>query len=198
MPRPLALIVLLFLPERRVEAIQSLAACSIKLEGRLPADCTLPAYDYGPLLDNREPSVVLLHHQPGSLSPGRHGSNAPTNLTELIEHRSYRREIVKTAVPGCRPVRFPRGLFVQSAGELGRLGNTVCYNGLGDIEGCPNLPLPTTAWQGSGTTPVSAYAEHSGEPHCMRPTRRRRSRDLQSDECVASVERTCHLGAATT
>ena len=102
MPRPLALIVLLFLPERHVEAIQSLAACSIKLEGRLPADCTLPAYDYTALCSTTgSPPSSCCTTSPVPFPPaGTVSKAAPTSLSELIERtEAIVAEIVKTAVP---------------------------------------------------------------------------------------------------
>ena len=109
MPRPLALIVLLFLPERHVEAIQSLAACSIKLEGRLPADCTVPAYDYTALCSTTSTTTVPGSPQWSSCcttSPvpfppaGTVSKAAPTSLSELIERtEAIVAEIVNTAVP---------------------------------------------------------------------------------------------------
>ena len=121
MPRPLALIVLLFLPERHVEAIQSLAACSIKLEGRLPADCTVPAYDYTALCSTTgSPPSSCCTTSPVPFPPaGAVSKAAPTSLSELIERtEAVVAEIVKTAVPEVSDL----WLFVQSAGELGRLG----------------------------------------------------------------------------
>ena len=129
---------------------------------------------HGPLLDNREPSVVLLHHQPGSLSPGRHSFEGRTHqpLRTHRTHRSYRRRDCEyCGARGVRPVRFPRGLFVQSAGELGRLGEHRVlqwprrYRWLPKPSLCPTTesPVPrlcsTARVWGLGTR-VSAYAEH--------------------------------------
>ena len=144
MPRPLALIVLLFLPERHVEAIQSLAACSIKLEGRLPADCTVPAYDYTALCSTTgSPPSSCCTTSPVLFPPAGTVSNAaPTNLSELIERtEAIVAEIVKTAVPEVSDLcDFREGCSCSRLASSDDLGNTVCYNGLGDIEGCPNPP----------------------------------------------------------
>ena len=121
---------------------------------------------HGPLLDNREPSVVLLHHQPGSLSPGRHSFERRTHqpLRAHRTHRSYRRrDCENCGARGVRPVRFPRGLFVQSAGELGRLGEHRVLQWPRRYRGLPKPSLcPTTACAGVWglDTRVSAYAEH--------------------------------------
>ena len=152
MPRPLALIVLLFLPERHVEAIQSLAACSIKLEGRLPADCTVPAYDYTALCSTTSTTTVPGSPQWSSCcttSPvpfppaGTVSKAAPTSLSELIERtEAVVAEIVKTAVPEVSDL----WLFVQSAGELGRLGEHRVLQWPRRYRGLPKPSLcPTTA-----------------------------------------------------
>ena len=162
MPRPLALIVLLFLPERHVEAIQSLAACSIKLEGRLPADCTVPAYDYTALCSTTSTTTVPGSPQWSSCcttSPvpfppaGTVSKAAPTSLSELIERtEAIVAEIVKTAVPEVSDLcDFREGCSCSRLASSDDLGNTVCYSGLGDIEGCPNPPsAPPPLALGSG------------------------------------------------
>lgn len=155
MPRPLALIVLLFLPERHVEAIQSLAACSIKLEGRLPADCTVPAYDYTALCSTTgSPPSSCCTTSPVPFPPaGTVSKAAPTSLSELIERtEAVVAEIVKTAVPEVSDLcDFREGCSCSRLASSDDLGNTVCYSGLGDIEGCPNPPpAPPPLEQGSG------------------------------------------------
>lgn len=144
MPRPLALIVLLFLPERHVEAIQSLAACSIKLEGRLPADCTVPAYDYTALCSTTgsPPSSCCTTSLVPFPPAGTVSNAAPTSLSELIERtEAIVAEIVKTAVPEVSDLcDFREGCSCSRLASSDDLGNIVCYNGLGDIEGCPNPP----------------------------------------------------------
>ena len=49
MPRLLLPLFLIVLPEQHVEAVQSLAECGNKLEGRLPKECGVAAYSYSPL-----------------------------------------------------------------------------------------------------------------------------------------------------
>ena len=149
MPRPLALIVLLFLPERHVEAIQSLAACSIKLEGRLPADCTVPAYDYTALCSTTGsppssccPPVPFLVPFPPA---GTVSNAAPTSLSELIERtEAIVAEIVKTAVPEVSDLcDFREGCFRVVGWRARTTWGTSCVTMASAISrAAQTLPLP--------------------------------------------------------
>jgi len=165
MPRLLLPLFLIVLPEQHVEAMQSLAECGNKLEGRLPKECGVAAYSYSPLCST-DGTTSACCSSPATTS---NGSNAaPTTLNELIERtEAIVSSIVAAAMPEVSNLcEYREGCSCSLKAVSNNLGDMVCVDGLGDADNCARdgrmLNLEESAVRIAPETPTPYSETYNG------------------------------------
>ena len=165
MPRLLLPLFLIVLPEQHVEAVQSLAECGNKLEGRLPKECGVAAYSYSPLCSTDGTTSACC----SSNATTSNGSNAaPATLNELIERtEAIVSSIVAAAMPEVSNLcEYREGCSCSLKAVSNNLGDMVCVDGLGDAEGCARdgrmLNLEESAVRIAPETPTPYSENYNG------------------------------------
>ena len=165
MPRLLLPLFLIVLPEQHVEAVQSLAECGNKLEGRLPKECGVAAYSYSPLCST-DGTTSACCSSPATTS---NGSNAaPTTLNELIERtEAIVSSIVAAAMPEVSNLcEYREGCSCSLKAVSNNLGDMVCVDGLGDADNCARdgrmLNLEESAVRIAPETPTPYSENYNG------------------------------------
>ena len=164
-PRLLLPLFLIVLPEQHVEAMQSLAECGNKLEGRLPKECGAAAYSYSPLCSTDGTTSACC----SSNATTSNGSNAaPATLNELIERtEAIVSSIVAAAMPEVSNLcEYREGCSCSLKAVSNNLGDMVCVDGLGDAEGCARdgrmLNLEESAVRIAPETPTPYSENYNG------------------------------------
>ena len=165
MPRLLLPLFLIVLPEQHVEAMQSLAECGNKLEGRLPKECGAAAYSYSPLCSTDGTTSACC----SSNATTSNGSNAaPATLNELIERtEAIVSSIVAAAMPEVSNLcEYREGCSCSLKAVSNNLGDMVCVDGLGDADNCARdgrmLNLEESAVRIAPETPTPYSETYNG------------------------------------
>ena len=164
-PRLLLPLFLIVLPEQHVEAMQSLAECGNKLEGRLPKECGAAAYSYSPLCSTDGTTSACC----SSNATTSNGSNAaPATLNELIERtEAIVSSIVAAAMPEVSNLcEYREGCSCSLKAVSNNLGDMVCVDGLGDADSCARdgrmLNLEESAVRIAPETPTPYSETYNG------------------------------------
>ena len=164
-PRLLLPLFLIVLPEQHVEAMQSLAECGNKLEGRLPKECGAAAYSYSPLCSTDGTTSACC----SSNATTSNGSNAaPATLNELIERtEAIVSSIVAAAMPEVSNLcEYREGCSCSLKAVSNNLGDMVCVDGLGDADNCARdgrmLNLEESAVRIAPETPTPYSETYNG------------------------------------
>ena len=163
MPRLLLPLFLIVLPEQHVEAMQSLAECGNKLEGRLPKECGARP------TPTRRSAPRTASRPAAARATTSNGSNAaPATLNELIERtEAIVSSIVAAAMPEVSNLcEYREGCSCSLKAVSNNLGDMVCVDGLGDADNCARdgrmLNLEESAVRIAPETPTPYSENYNG------------------------------------